>query len=384
MVGVQPAPERVAERLDRPLADSRHPGAHRVEGPDELLLVSREARLDEDDVHGGVLPGARIVRSFGAGAGRATIASMRRIVLLGPQRLKPTLIDAVARLDVKGPFAAITAGWQEREDEIDELSAHLDRRVVNLRLHARGEDVFQRDPEILLAYGDYLDRSKKIQDLYRVRLGHAKDAVRELLASSADPDVLEPEIESAIATLRTLDHHHGMRLNGLREAFETEWRPAERTVVAEHRAEISEILSRVAGLAVAGGHVQVLLDRMRLFDVGPLTTHLPVFAWSAGAMVVSEKVVLFHDFPPQGAGNAELIGDGLGLCRGVLPLPHAKRRLDLTDEKRVSLLARRFAPLTALAMDEGSWAVWRDRGGLDIHQGKVILADGHVTEIVGA
>lgn len=309
---------------------------------------------------------------------------MRRIVLLGPQRLKPTLIDAVVRLDVRGPFAAVTAGWQEREDEIDELSAHLDRPVVNLRLHARGEDVFQRDPEILLAYGDLLDRAKKIQDLYRVRLMHAKDAVRDLLASSADADVLEPELESAIATLRTLDEHHGQRLAGLREAFESEWRPAERPVVAEHRAEISEILSRVAGLAIAGGHVQVLLDRMRLFDVAPLTTHLPVFAWSAGAMVVSERVVLFHDFPPQGAGNAELLGAGLGLCRGVLPLPHAKRRLELTDEKRVSLLARRFAPLTCLAMDEGSWAVWRDRGGLDIHQGKVILADGHVTEIVGA
>lgn len=309
---------------------------------------------------------------------------MRRIVLLGPQRLKPTLIDAVLRLDVRGPFAAVTAGWQEREDEIDELSAHLDRRVVNLRLHARGEDVFQRDPELFLAYGDYLDRTRKIQDLYRVRLGHASAAVRELLASSVDADVLEPELESAIGALRTLDLHHGQRLTGLREAFEAEWRPAERPVVAEHRAEISEVLARVAGLAIAGGHVQVLLDRLRLFDVAPLTTHLPVFAWSAGAMVVSERVVLFHDFPPQGAGNEELLGDGLGLCRGVLPLPHAKRRLDLANERRVSLLARRFAPLTALAMDEGSWAVWRERGGLDIHQGRVILADGHLTEIVGA
>ena len=75
---------------------------------------------------------------------------MRRIVLLGPQRLKPTLIDAVKKLDVRGDFAAVTAGWQEREDEIDELSAHLDRPVTNLRLHARGEDVFQRDPEELV------------------------------------------------------------------------------------------------------------------------------------------------------------------------------------------------------------------------------------------
>ena len=309
---------------------------------------------------------------------------MRRIVLLGPQRLKPTLIDAVRRLAVEGPFAAVTAGWQEREDEIDELSAHLDRPVSNLRLHARGEDVFQRDPELFLAYGDLLDRTRKIQDLYRARLAYAKNAARELFASSMDADILEPEIESAIEALRELDDHHGRRLSALRRAFDAEWRPTERAVVAEHRAELSEILSRSAAVAIAGGHVQVLLDRLRLFDLAPLTTHLPVFAWSAGAMVVGERVVLFHDFPPQGAGNAELLGDGLGLCRGVLALPHARRRLTLDDAHRVSLLARRFAPLTCLALDEGSRAVWRDRGGLEIHQGKVILADGHVTEIVSS
>ena len=146
----------------------------------------------------GPAPDRLVVRSCGSRRGRATIRDMRRIVLLGPQRLKPTLIDAVNRLDVRGPFAAVTAGWQEREDEIDELSAHLDRPVANLRLHARGEDVFQRDPELLLAYGDLLDRTRKIQDLYRERLAFAKDAAREMLASSVDPDVLEPEIESAI------------------------------------------------------------------------------------------------------------------------------------------------------------------------------------------
>lgn len=309
---------------------------------------------------------------------------MRRIVLLGPQRLKPTLIDAVRNLDVRGAFAAVTAGWQEREDEIDELSAHLDRPVSNLRLHARGEDVFRRDPELFLAYGDLLDRTRKIQDLYRLRLAFAKAAAREMFASTVDADVLEPEIESSIETLRALDEQHEGRVLKLRLAFEAEWRPSEREAVAEHRAEISEVLSRCEAVAIAGGHVQILLDRLRLFDIAPLTTHLPVFAWSAGAMVVSERVVLFHDYPPQGAGNAEVLSDGLGLCRGVLPLPHAKRRLNLADAKRVSLLARRFSPLTCVAMDEGARAVWRDRGGLDVHEGRVILADGHVTEIVGS
>ncbi len=44
-------------------------------------------------------------------------------------------------------------------------------------------------------------------------------------------------------------------------------------------------------------------------------------------MVVCETVVLFHDSPPQGAGNAEVLDAGLGLARGVIALPHARRRL---------------------------------------------------------
>lgn len=95
---------------------------------------------------------------------------MRTVVLLGPQRLRPTLVEAVDRAGVTGAVAAVTAGWQEREDEIDELSAHLRRPVVNLGLHRRGEDVLARDPEFLLAYGDLLDRRRKLQDLYRIRL----------------------------------------------------------------------------------------------------------------------------------------------------------------------------------------------------------------------
>ena len=66
---------------------------------------------------------------------------MRAIVLLGPQRLQPTLVTAVDERGVTGAIAAITAGWQEREDEIDELSEHVKRPVHNLRLYARGEQV---------------------------------------------------------------------------------------------------------------------------------------------------------------------------------------------------------------------------------------------------
>ncbi len=66
------------------------------------------------------------------------------------------------------------------------------------------------------------------------------------------------------------------------------------------------------------------------------------FHQSAGAMALSEKVVLFHDFPPQGAGNAEVFDAGLSAFRGLIVFPDADKRLALGDKQRVSMLASRL------------------------------------------
>ena len=47
-----------------------------------------------------------------------------RIILLGPQR-SPTVGSLVRSLPPDGPVATITAGWQEREPDDNELSALL-------------------------------------------------------------------------------------------------------------------------------------------------------------------------------------------------------------------------------------------------------------------
>jgi hypothetical protein len=90
--------------------------------------------------------------------------------------------------------------------------------------------------------------------------------------------------------------------------------------------------------------VTILLRRLRLFGVLDLLDAQPIVAWSAGAMVLSERIVLFHDDPPQGAGSAEVAELGLSACKGIVPLPHAEKRLQLGDRERVALFARRFAP----------------------------------------
>jgi len=280
------------------------------------------------------------------------------IVLLGPQRLQRTLGAVVEDVGVEGDFAAVTAGWEEREDEIDELRAHLDRRVVNLRLYARCEDVLREDRQFAKAYRERRQRLKELSEHHRIRLDGMEKALRKLMKTTGREDLLEPEREAAIDDLRRLDAHERRRIADIHAEFDAEWTPGEREDVARHRREIKALLRSCGALALAGGNVAVLLNRLRFFDVASLVDHVAVFAWSAGAMACSEEIVLYHDDQPQGAGNPELFGPGLALIRGVLPLPHASKRLRLDDKVRVKMFARRFAPLTCVVMDRGHGLAW--------------------------
>jgi len=183
--------------------------------------------------------------------------------------------------------------------------------------------------------------------------------------------------------VRALDDRHLEKVETIQADFEEEWRPLERDSVAVHRREVEERLAECPTATIAGGHVAVLANRVRLFGLGPLLAGKTVFAWSAGSMVVSERIVLFHDAPPQGPGHAEVFSKGLGLCRGVLPLPHAARRLRLDDPTRVALFAKRFAPLFCAALDPGRGLAWNGRRWTPARAGaRALHPDGRVAEAV--
>jgi hypothetical protein len=287
---------------------------------------------------------------------------MSRVTLLGPQRLQPTLASTLESLGAgSGRVATITAGWQEREPDDRELHEHLSGRSHNLKLYERAERAFHADPELQLAHHQRQAALRELQDLYNVRLDHAMAAAYELWARPGRGLLLEAERHAALAAIRELDAHH---LNNVREvhaAFEARWQPLERTAVQRERQEIQEALAGASAVAIAGGHVAVLLNRLRLFGLRELLEDRVLVAWSAGAMVLSERVVLFHDHPAHGMGNAEVLETGLGICAGVVPLPHARLRLRLDDLDRVALFAGRFAPDACVPMNEGA--------RLDAHDG---------------
>ena len=164
-------------------------------------------------------------------------------------------------------------------------------------------------------------------------------------------------------------------MNGARGEFYARLEPHARPVIAAHRDEVAAILREAGALVVAGGHVGVLADVLHLFNVAAaLNGGVPVIAWSAGAMALTDRIVLFHDRAPQGPGQPEVYGSGLSLVRDVVLLPHARARLLLDDAPRMAVLARRFAPGPVRAAGGGQpdrCRRWRVAGWRPGNRGRV-------------
>ena len=276
------------------------------------------------------------------------------VVLLGPQRFRPTVRNAVRALDVEGPVATITAGWQEREPDDAELDELVDGRSVNLGLYGRWLDVHERDPELAGGIRERSEVLDELQSVYTLWLSHAVAAVSELVVRDIQARVATAALDDAVLAIRNMDRRHIELVDEVHAEFYDRWRPHERDVLAEHRAQVAAVLTTSAAVAIAGGHVGALLECLHLFNVAPALAGKPVIGWSAGAMALTDRVVLFNDRAPDGRSYSEILGAGLGLCSGVVALPHARRRLRLDDPVRVLTLARRFAPAACVILDDGA------------------------------
>ena len=316
-----------------------------------------------------------------------------KVILLGPQR-RPT-VDAVVRsLGLDGPVATVTAGWQEREADDGELSRRLDGRDTDLELYRRWLDVQDRDP--VYAAGERALQAvlTDLQDTYLLRLDYALEAVYAL-GRRGDGRLRAEALAEALAAVRELDRAHLRQVNSVRGEFFDRLPPHDRPIIAEHRAAVAGLISEAAAVVMAGGHVNVLADVLHMFNVaaalnaaarepaaGPAAGR-SVIAWSAGAMALTDRIVLFHDRAPQGPGHPEVYGTGLSVLRDVVLLPHARTRLLLDDAPRMAVFARRFEPTRCVLLDNGT-RVDTDGAGACPPGTRVLTTDGRVTALEAA
>ena len=287
---------------------------------------------------------------------------------LGPQRPTVNLGLPFKSMASEGAVALVSAGWQEAECDFEHVQEAISRPLVGLRLYGRAEEVFSGDAQVRHFYRERQNGLMELQRLYRIRLRQSMIAARRLLREEGDTLTLRHEQRHALSQLRALDRHHLQRINAIHAEFSAEFAELTTPVLEQHRAEIAAQLADCDTVLLTGGNVTVLLNRLRLFNIGPLLENKSIVAWSAGAMALSDRIILFHDNTAEGNRDAELIDAGLGIINKVVFLPDAKHRLKLADKIRTAIFCRRFAPASCMTLDSGSL--------LRFDQGRVSSAEG--------
>jgi hypothetical protein len=283
-------------------------------------------------------------------------------------------------LDLDGPVATITAGWEERELQDDELDVLLDGRSRNLRLYTRMLDVLDKDEAFGAAAIALRDRLDELHAFYGLRVQAAMDGVYAVQRRTSRHGTGELALEAAVESVRAVDAWYTASVKALYREFDQTTPTSDSHVVGWHRGELAASMADCVAVVVTGGHVGALLRALRMFHVR-IPAELPVIAWSAGAMALTSQVVLFHDHAPQGISEAQVYDRGLGRLPRVVALPHARRRLRLEDRGRASVLARRFSAYTCLLLDDGTSVRFEDDGSTVPPGARVLGRDGMVTEV---
>lgn len=293
-------------------------------------------------------------------------------ILLGPQDPFPNLEQAIAAVEADGPVVAITAGWRDSEGEIHELQENIRRPVEDLMLYHRTEDVFAGEPALHQLHRERQEKLTELQRLYRIRLAPTISAARKLMKTRAEPELLRLEQRAAITQLRALDAHHLRRIRSIHEDFNQRRAGLQAPGALVQREKVHQLVEKAGMLIIAGGHVAVLVNRIRLFGLGHLLARKPLIAWSAGAMAMTERIVLFHHAAPQGKRDSEILDTGLGIVRRRVLLPHAATRLDWRNQRRMALFSRRYSPAACCTLDHGSMIHLKD-GQLIASKGSSIV-----------
>lgn len=302
-----------------------------------------------------------------------------RITLLGPQR-DPSLHETVRSLGLKGRrFATISAGWRDRESETDILDHELGGNTINLGLWRLMQQLWEADPEL-----ERVDRERRMvltemQDLYVIGVQQAHEAIRRIRAREAgDPRVQEMALQDVVGIMHELDERHCRRVAELHQEFYATHEPHHRQAVVEARFLVGNRLAECEAVVITGGHVGVLLGAMHIFNLAPAlaapsvptedgdqpapSIYRPIIAWGAGAMALTERVLLFYDDSVITPGVSEMLMDGLGLTRGLVALPSASQRLEIKDRTRMASLHQRCAPRLPLVLDPKAQVTLTARG----------------------
>ena len=309
------------------------------------------------------------------------------LYILGPQRPSENLSEIVqshlssGQLSLQGgPISVITSGWRHDEGEIQPLREAIPLPLLSLPLYHWFDELGRVEKELAKQHKSRQRLIKQYKKFYRRRLQNGLHLWRSLEDLSQkeilEKEILEKEIsisrdlhqnvpygfelEEICSDVRRCDEDVLNRLRQIRDLYPDLQNPWTHPSAQPYHQRIKEILDSSQALFIAGGHVAILRNRMNFFGLHHvirdfLMSGKPIYSWSAGAMVLSEKIVLYYDNPPQGEGHPEILDEGLNIFRNMIMFPHAHERLDLNDTNRIKKLAKRFAPQLCIGLESNAY-----------------------------
>lgn len=224
--------------------------------------------------------------------------------------------------------------------------------MQNLGLYAAFRVLEREASDLVSMYTLKQSTLRRIKERYRMAIVPALAGCRELWARRRDATC--PWFQQSIRNLQAVDDLFLVESDRLHREYDEQARPFAHRRVRAELDRLRALLDGCSSVLIAGGHVGVLRNRLAFFGFEEWLRNRRIFAWSAGAMVLTERVVLFHDHTTYGIGLAEILDRGLGLLPGVVFLPHARERLALDDVENVAILAQRFAPAQAIGLQNGA------------------------------
>ena len=282
-------------------------------------------------------------------------STVRKRLLLGPQRPVINLGVAVKKAGIpKGPMAVISAGWQEAEGDMDEIHDQVQRPLHDLGIYQKAEQLSAAYPAFAQAYRERQENLKDLQRLYRLRCKQLLTAARQTFKAEAHPLILKAEQRHAMKQVRELDRHHLRSMQRIHEQYDPTFDSLTDGEISAFTTSIAKGLEGCESILLTGGNVMVLLNRINLFDLGELFRQKHLVAWSAGAMVLSDTLVLFHDNTALDRREPEVVSQGCGIIPKYVFLPDAAHRLRQNDIIRSRLMSTRFAPAKCVTLDNGA------------------------------
>ena len=310
-----------------------------------------------------------------------------RAVVLGPQPGRIGLGPGLEALDPPpGPVAAITVGWRETEPVLKEVEHELEglgREAAPLHIGERVGRIFERDPGLAESHRALQEGLLAEERLYGARLRRALETAHEVTRLAFAERYRAPYAEAAWREILAADRFHVEQHAALWQEFREAVGLGERPAVREEKDEVERLLAEAAAVVLTGGHVAVIRNRLLLLGLGEALARLPILAWSAGAMVLTRHIVLFHDRLPGGSAPPEILGRGLAVVPGVALFPDAGTRLDLEDRQGLGKLAGRLAPERAVLLEPGDLIRWDGRRWSSPAGIRILSLEGEVRTIPG-